>query len=468
MWESSWAGRCSRSVMRVADGCTAAAASTSAAATQKPAPRRPGSAGVSSSWEVRTRIEPTASPRTASIAKRPDGKPDAPVMANRTAAPTRKAARTPAAMPTASPSALRPAARSSGHRNATRTTPDPTPTMTASMRAIQSSRMARSSAMITKPAPTRRRPASWGPSATFGVICGTPPSNVAATAVRPAAHSPRPRPTRRHAGATGPRVGAPGEEHQGRDEGRAREDPGRGEVRGHETGRHPRRDGADHQDGRDHWRRAGAPWLVGPPTEAMLLLPSFQWSTAYLSSPRGGEMGRGRSSTTPRIGISGTDCRHQRASSGRSARTIARQSASGRRRSALRSACRRLSLSRRRTLARVGLVGRRGASTRSAVRSRSREAALGQLPVAGLRTLVGGDHPDLRSQALEEAGSLAGPERRRAGDVEADLDPGVGGVGVLPARTAGATEPPASARRRGITSDGETRSRPGSSAIGPA
>ena len=41
--DSSWAGRCSRSVMRVADGWTAAAASTSAAATQRPAPRRPGS-----------------------------------------------------------------------------------------------------------------------------------------------------------------------------------------------------------------------------------------------------------------------------------------------------------------------------------------------------------------------------------------------------------------------------------------
>jgi hypothetical protein len=61
------------------------------------------------------------------------------------------------------------------------------------------------------------------------------------------------------------------------------------------------------------------------------------------------------------------------------------------------------------------------------------EALERQRAVASLRPLVSGDHAHLWSQPLEEAGPLTGAERRRALDVEPDLDPGVGGVGVLAA-----------------------------------
>src|SRR5437764_5718971 len=70
------------------------------------------------------------------------------------------------------------------------------------------------------------------------------------------------------------------------------------------------------------------------------------------------------------------------------------------------------------------------------------QAVHGQVPVAGLRALVRGHHPNDRSDALEQPGHLAGPERRRALDVEAHLDLGVGSVGVLATGPARACEAP--------------------------
>src|SRR4051794_5226153 len=61
------------------------------------------------------------------------------------------------------------------------------------------------------------------------------------------------------------------------------------------------------------------------------------------------------------------------------------------------------------------------------------QAPEGQLPVAGLGPLVGGDDPHRRAESLEQPGPLAGPERPRAGDVETGPGPGGRPVGLLPA-----------------------------------
>ena len=58
----------------------------------------------------------------------------------------------------------------------------------------------------------------------------------------------------------------------------------------------------------------------------------------------------------------------------------------------------------------------------SARRSRNRSSASA---IAGLRPLVRRDDPHRRAEPLEQPGPLAGPERRRAGDVEPQLDPRV-------------------------------------------
>ena len=64
-------------------------------------------------------------------------------------------------------------------------------------------------------------------------------------------------------------------------------------------------------------------------------------------------------------------------------------------------------------------------------------------PVAGLRALVGRHHPHLGAEPGQQPGPLTGTEARRAGDVEAQLGPGVRRVGVLAARTARRVEAPA-------------------------
>ena len=59
-----------------------------------------------------------------------------------------------------------------------------------------------------------------------------------------------------------------------------------------------------------------------------------------------------------------------------------------------------------------------------------------ELPVLQLRSSLGCDDADSGTELLEEASTLARPERRRRLDVEEELDPGVRRVGVLAARTA--------------------------------
>ena len=325
--------------------------------------------------------------------------------------------------------------------------------------------------MSTTATPTRSRPASWGPSATLGIgTCG----DAAVERRGDGREARRPQPEARgRAGATAAppdhraarRRGAPGprrgpspariqaEARSEVDEPGGRARPGWRRARGRP---------------RSTARRAGAPWLVGPPTEAIAPPALLSWSTAYPSSPRGGDMGRGQSSNTPRIGSSGTDCR-------RSARVEwpfgphDRPSISV----GTPSICLAIGLPalvlEPALHARPGRLGRpAGRVDPQGGRAAGPRGGAGPGPGCGPASARRRRPPAPRSQALEEAGPLAGPERRRAGDVEAHLDPRVGGVGVLAPRTAGATEPPAQLVDAGSTSVGETRSRPGSSAIGPA
>ena len=65
-----------------------------------------------------------------------------------------------------------------------------------------------------------------------------------------------------------------------------------------------------------------------------------------------------------------------------------------------------------------------------------------QLSVAGLGALVTGHHPHHRPEPGHHPRPLTGPERRRARDIEAHLDLGVGGVGVLAPGPPRSREPP--------------------------
>ena len=65
-----------------------------------------------------------------------------------------------------------------------------------------------------------------------------------------------------------------------------------------------------------------------------------------------------------------------------------------------------------------------------------------ELTVLQLGTSLRRDDPHPGTQLLEEAGPLAGPERRRRLDIEEQLDPGVRRVGVLPAGTTRGAESP--------------------------
>jgi len=86
------------------------------------------------------------------------------------------------------------------------------------------------------------------------------------------------------------------------------------------------------------------------------------------------------------------------------------------------------------------------------------QAFEGQGAVAGLGALVAGNDPDGRSEALEEPRPLPGTEGSRQGDVEANLGFGVGGVGVLAARSAGPGEAPFELVERDGAGAGDTQS----------
>ena len=113
----------------------------------------------------------------------------------------------------------------------------------------------------------------------------------------------------------------------------------------------------------------------------------------------------------------------------------------------MRLAWRRLASRRRWTLAFVGLVGPAGPIHPQRGREPLAQPLEREVAVARLGPLVGGHHPHLVTEPLEEPGPLARPERRRAGDVEAHLDARVGGVGVLATGAAAAAEPPRQLRR---------------------
>jgi hypothetical protein len=71
-----------------------------------------------------------------------------------------------------------------------------------------------------------------------------------------------------------------------------------------------------------------------------------------------------------------------------------------------------------------------------------RQAFQCQLAVASLRTLIGHHDAHCYSELLHETGTLARTENTRPGDVENQLDPRVGGIGVLPARPTTRAETP--------------------------
>jgi hypothetical protein len=56
-----------------------------------------------------------------------------------------------------------------------------------------------------------------------------------------------------------------------------------------------------------------------------------------------------------------------------------------------------------------------------------------QVAVASLRAFIGHDDAQRHAELLEEAGTLAWAEHSRAGDVEDQLHPCIGSIGVLPA-----------------------------------
>ena len=76
------------------------------------------------------------------------------------------------------------------------------------------------------------------------------------------------------------------------------------------------------------------------------------------------------------------------------------------------------------------------------------EAFQRDLTVAGLGTLVAGHYPEGRPQAFEHQGALARTEDARVGYVENQLDPGVGGVGVLASWASAGAEAPFQLGRR--------------------
>jgi hypothetical protein len=71
-----------------------------------------------------------------------------------------------------------------------------------------------------------------------------------------------------------------------------------------------------------------------------------------------------------------------------------------------------------------------------------RQAFEGDLAVAGLRALVAHDYPDGRAELVQQAGSLTRAHDGGPGYVKNQLHSGVGGVGVLPARSSAGAETP--------------------------
>jgi hypothetical protein len=71
-----------------------------------------------------------------------------------------------------------------------------------------------------------------------------------------------------------------------------------------------------------------------------------------------------------------------------------------------------------------------------------RQAFQCQLAVASLRTLIGHHDAHCCTELLQETGPLARTENTRPGDVEDQLHPRVGGIGVLPAWPTARAETP--------------------------
>ena len=109
---------------------------------------------------------------------------------------------------------------------------------------------------------------------------------------------------------------------------------------------------------------------------------------------------------------------------------------------------RRFAASRRSTAAAEGRVGRRGRGGAAvAARSRSVSRASAGLPVAQLGAVLAGDHGEHAvGESSTEAGERLAAQRLGhgcgAGDVQRQLDPGVGGVHRLPARPRRPRVPP--------------------------
>src|SRR4029077_10192558 len=83
-----------------------------------------------------------------------------------------------------------------------------------------------------------------------------------------------------------------------------------------------------------------------------------------------------------------------------------------------------------------------------------------ELAVLVLRAALRGCRTHRWPEPLEQAGALAGSERRRALDVEAHCDLGVGGIGVLAAGTARGREAPLQLVERDRTAPADPQDRP--------
>jgi hypothetical protein len=65
-----------------------------------------------------------------------------------------------------------------------------------------------------------------------------------------------------------------------------------------------------------------------------------------------------------------------------------------------------------------------------------------EFAVAHLGALIANDDPCHRSEAFEQPGPLTGPKGHGISDVECELYPGVGCIGVLPTWSTAGAEPP--------------------------
>ena len=367
-------------------------------------------------------------------------------MASRTAAPTRKRGH---ARPRRCRAPRRPRARSasrrSGQRNATSTTPAPMPTMAASIRAMLSSRKVRATRhQHAPPTPMSSRPAEPGDvggarDRDLGDVVVARPRRRRGPAPQPDAQ-PEERataaPPLRRAGEPASSTTAAASARPGQ---RSSRDVGRVD----QTGGEPGGDGGQHEGGRDPLPAWPVPRpVVAPsrahPLRALLGLRPPACAPAGLATGIAGA--QGRSARQRHLDCIGAARPRNRADGSLRVRAAPVGLAAG--------------------LAALGLEAAPHAGGSSAWSAPRRvhpegggqplaKALEGEVAVAGLGALVGGDHPHLVAQPLEEPGPLARPQRRRTGDVEPHLGAGVGRVGVLPAGTAAPAEPPRQLRRPG-------------------